>query len=417
MSRIVDIDKLNRYAKDYDNVLRTLPYFTFQEFATAMKLNVVEVDNEDVLVNARRKAGNTGAYKAGANISYPSEIGKMIEMSLKPELTVSRVKDNILNYSEKKVLSNAGEKVDHTVKKHPLEKMIVDNIIISHSEDIVFSAFFADRDDSKFSPLTAFTGFFPIIDYLKTQKDITMANRNLVPTGMFGDGTKNDYDRLVDFLRAAHPFLKRSAVLYFSSSVELICKEAYRLKTQAFARPSTADFWAAVKDDAKFPGLVPCTHEAYGQGDALILVKPGMVDFGVNTNKARQFVQIRSIFEDPNEVQFWLQAAYGVRFQDIHQKVFQVNEHTNTGVDLAGDYVTGGAVTVEISPAAAVEAGAKWRIGTGEWMDSGATMLGVPAGVTAIEYGAATGYTKPADGSVTVVDGEDVSTEGTYVAS
>ena len=121
MSRIVDIDKLNRYAKDYDNVLRTLPYFTFQEFATAMKLNVVEVDNEDVLVNARRKAGNTGAYKAGANISYPSEIGKMIEMSLKPELTVSRVKDNILNYSEKKILSNAGEKVDHTVKKHPLE--------------------------------------------------------------------------------------------------------------------------------------------------------------------------------------------------------------------------------------------------------------------------------------------------------
>ena len=25
---ILDIEKLNRYAKDYDNVLRTLPYFT-----------------------------------------------------------------------------------------------------------------------------------------------------------------------------------------------------------------------------------------------------------------------------------------------------------------------------------------------------------------------------------------------------
>ena len=32
---ILDIEKLNRYAKDYDNVLRTLPYFTFQEFAAA----------------------------------------------------------------------------------------------------------------------------------------------------------------------------------------------------------------------------------------------------------------------------------------------------------------------------------------------------------------------------------------------
>ena len=51
---ILDIEKLNRYAKDYDNVLRTLPYFTFQEFAAAMKLNVIEIENEDVIVNARR---------------------------------------------------------------------------------------------------------------------------------------------------------------------------------------------------------------------------------------------------------------------------------------------------------------------------------------------------------------------------
>ena len=62
---ILDIEKLNRYAKDYDNVLRTLPYFTFQEFAAAMKLNVIEIENEDVIVNARRKAGHTGPYKAG----------------------------------------------------------------------------------------------------------------------------------------------------------------------------------------------------------------------------------------------------------------------------------------------------------------------------------------------------------------
>ena len=97
---ILDIEKLNRYAKDYDNVLRTLPYFTFQEFAAAMKLNVIEIENEDVIVNARRKAGHTGPYKAGAEIKYPDEIGKLVEMSIKPELTVSRLKDNILNYTE-----------------------------------------------------------------------------------------------------------------------------------------------------------------------------------------------------------------------------------------------------------------------------------------------------------------------------
>ncbi len=415
MTGILDLDKLKRYAKEYDGVLRTLPYFTFQDFAAAMKLNVIEIDNEDVIVNARRKAGHTGPYKAGAEITYPDEVGKLVEMSIKPELTVSRLKDNILNYKTKKVLSNAGERVDHTTKKHPLEKFVVDNHIISHSEDVTFSAFFAERNDNVFSPMTSFTGFFPWIDHFKTTNDITMANRNLVRTGTFagGDG-KNDYDRLIDFLRAAHPFLRRKAILYYSTEIELICKEAFRQKVNAFARPTTEDFWKAVKDDAKFPGLEPVTHEAYGTGQALILIRPGMMDFGVNTKKATKFVQIRDIFEDPNELQFWLQAGYGTRFQDLHQKVFQVNEFTNEGVDLAGDYVTGAALTVTIKGLGTGSEGA-WKLGdNGEWMKDGDTLLGVPAGTHSIIYRDAEGYTKPTNGSVTVEDGKDYTASGTY---
>ena len=180
---LLDIEKLKRYAIDYDGVLRTLPYFTFQKFAADMKLNVIEIENEDVITNARRKAGHTGPYKAGAEINYPNEIGKIVEMSIKPELTVARLKDNILNYSEKKILSNAGQRVDHTTKKHPMEKFVVDSHIISHSEDVTFSAFFAERNDNVFSPMTSFTGFFPWIDHFKTTNDINMANRNLVRTG------------------------------------------------------------------------------------------------------------------------------------------------------------------------------------------------------------------------------------------
>ena len=415
MTGILDLDKLKRYAKEYDPVLRTLPYFTFQEFAAAMKLNVIEIDNEDVIVNARRKAGHTGPYKAGAEINYPDEIGKLVEMSIKPELTVSRLKDNILNYREKKILSNAGERVDHTTKKHPLEKFVVDSHIISHSEDVTFSAFFAERNDGVFSPMTSFTGFFPWIDHFKTTGDITMAARNLVRTGTFGGGDgKNDYDRLIDFLRAAHPFLRRNAILYYSTEIELICKEAFRQKVNAFARPTTEDFWKAVKDDAKFPGLQPVTHEAYGTGQALILIRPGMMDFGVNTQKATKFVQIRDIFEDPNEVQFWLQAGYGTRFQDIHPKVFQINEFTNEGVDLAGDYVTGAAVTVTLSGLEDGVEGA-WKLGeNGDWMKSEATLLGIPAGTHSVIYKDATGYTKPVNGSVTVEDGKDYTASGVY---
>lgn len=417
-TRVINIDELKRYAKTYDGVLRVLPFFSLQEFAQRMRLNVIEVRDEDVLVNFRRKAGNTGPYKAGASIDYPDEIGKIVEMSLKPELTVSRIKDNIQNYKEKRVISNAGEPVDHVSKRHPLEKTVIDNMVISHTEDVIFSAFFAERNEEVYSPLTAFTGFFPWIDHFKTTSDISLANGNLVPTGEFGsnDGV-DDYDRLVQFLRQAHPMLKRGAVLYYSSSVELVCKEALRKKTSAFKRPTSEEFWEAVKDDAKFPMLQPVTHEAYGTGSALILVKPGMLDLGVNTRRASQFVQVRDIFEDPNDVQFWLQSAYGTRFQDVHRKVFQVNECTNQGVDLAGDYVGGGSVTVTLAGLDDPSQGA-WKIGeSGSWMASGKTAVGVPAGTQTIIYKEVSGYTKPANGSVTVADGKDASTTGTYSKS
>ena len=417
-TRVINIDELKRYAKTYDGVLRVLPFFSLQEFAQRMRLNVIEVRDEDVLVNFRRKAGNTGPYKAGASIDYPDEIGKIVEMSLKPELTVSRIKDNIQNYKEKRVISNAGEPVDHVSKRHPLEKTVIDNMVISHTEDVIFSAFFAERNEGVYSPLTAFTGFFPWIDHFKTTSDISLANQNLVPTGEFGSGDGvDDYDRLVQFLRQAHPMLKRGAVLYYSSSVELICKEALRKKTSAFKRPTSEEFWEAVKDDAKFPMLQPVTHEAYGTGSALILVKPGMLDLGVNTRRASQFVQVRDIFEDPNDVQFWLQSAYGTRFQDVHRKVFQVNECTNQGVDLAGDYVGGGSVTVTLAGLDDPSQGA-WKIGeSGSWMASGKTAVGVPAGTQTIIYKEVSGYTKPVNGSVTVDDGKDASTTGTYSKS
>ena len=397
-TKVINIDELKRYAKTYDGVLRVLPFFSLQEFAQRMRLNVIEVRDEDVLVNFRRKAGNTGPYKAGASIFH--------------------IKFNIQKYLEEQTISNAGEPVDHVSKRHPLEKTVIDNMVISHTEDVIFSAFFAERNEEVYSPLTAFTGFFPWIDHFKTTSDISLANGNLVPTGEFGSGDGvDDYDRLVQFLRQAHPMLKRGAVLYYSSSVELICKEALRQKTKAFKRPTSEEFWEAVKDDAKFPMLQPVTHEAYGTGSALILVKPGMLDLGVNTRRASQFVQVRDIFEDPNDVQFWLQSAYGTRFQDVHCKVFQVNECTNQGVDLAGDYVGGGSVTVTLTGLDDPSQGA-WKIGeSGSWMASGKTVVGVPAGVQTIIYKEVSGYNTPANGSVTVADGKDASTTGTYSKS
>ena len=111
-----------------------------------------------------------------------------------------------------------------------------------------------------------------------------------------------------------------------------------RLKMKSYDRPDTAAVLAQLREDSYCPALEVVVDDTYGTGSKLILQKKGNMDLAFDTQTANQFVQVRNPFEDPNEVQFWLEAAYGVRFRDVHPKVFQTNEQTNTAINLAGDY-------------------------------------------------------------------------------
>ncbi len=73
-----------------------------------------------------------------------------------------------------------------------------------------------------------------------------------------------------------------------------------------------------------------------------------------------------------------------------------------------------GSLTVTISPAGAVTAGALWRIGTGTYQNSGATVTGLAAGSVGINFKTVTGWTAPADQSVTITAGGTATTGGTY---
>ena len=68
------------------------------------------------------------------------------------------------------------------------------------------------------------------------------------------------------------------------------------------------------------PALEILSHEALGQGSRLILQKKGNMDVAFNTQAATKFCQIRDIYEDPNEWQFWLQTGYDTRIRDWHEK-------------------------------------------------------------------------------------------------
>lgn len=347
MTKVINPAGLTQAAKTYDPLFRVLPFYSLSVVASALNLNIMEVSDEHVIVNKRRKAGGTGPYKSGMEITYQEEISKFYESNLKPELVVYKIKDNILNYQEKKMLVQAGRTLDLKKKKHPLEFDIIKDIITSHGEDVVFSLFYAQRDENTFSPLTSFTGFFPALDLLTTAGYIAAGQKNVHTTGEIKKPTTETdttaYDQLVDFVASAHPLLRSGASgtpdLVLSESTLIAARSALRNKLKALEYPTMDKLKTYLREDANCPSLDFVTHEALGTGGKLILQKKGNMDIGFNTGKANQFVQVRDIFEDPNEVQFWLEAAYGVRIRDVHQKVFRTNEQTNTAIDgLAGDY-------------------------------------------------------------------------------
>jgi len=340
---LVTVASLTRVAAEYNDVLRALPAFQFDEVASALALNILSVTGKHVQINPRRKAGLLKPYVAAGDPETTAEILKFYESVLEPKLVYGAADDNITNYTSKKVISNKGEKVDLKTKTHPLEFFIIQAMVQSFNEDVIFQMFHGERSESGATPATAFNGFYTVYDMLITAGEIASAKGNLHTTGAFvAPATASDtsaYDKLVEFVKAGHPLLRRGEV-GLMASMDLIAKarSAFRNKTSNFEYATTEMMLERLRDDAQAPSLKLLTHEALGIGDKLTLIKPGVLDFGVGDSTDKDYVQVRNPYKDPNIVQFWMEAAFDTRVNDVDAKMFLTNEQTSTSVDLAGDY-------------------------------------------------------------------------------
>jgi hypothetical protein len=343
MPKAVNIDGLSRAAITYNNLLRELPYFKLNEIAKNLRLNIISVQGEDVLISKRRKAGVLRPYSPGLTLGNEQELMKFFEAKLKPELTYAEINENITSYKEKKVVSNQGEMLDNKSKKHPLELIILRDMVISYAEDVAFQLFFAERDTAILSPSTAFTGFNPRLDILVAAGEISAAKGNLKTTGTFdlpADETDTDaYLKLVDFLSSAHPLMRKGECLLYAADKPLkAALKAYTNIVRYHQNPTMEDMLNKLRSDVELPNLQVLRDPILGTGDRLLLMQPGNLDLGVNNEGDAGYVQVRNPYKDPNIVQYWIQAAYDTRVNDVHQKLFMMNEQVNTGVNLAGDY-------------------------------------------------------------------------------
>ena len=418
--KLIDVSKLNQALTVYDKALRTLPFATISEVSSKLGLNVMDLQGKHTRINERRRAGGTQSYKIGKEFKELETILGYEPSDIEPKDVVFITHENSQKYDDLELLIIGGQPVSNITKKHPLEQKVAFNLVKSHAEDVVYEMFTASRDDESTSPSGAFDGFYTKIDKLIIAKEVNAARGNYAVSGTFEMPLDtNDtaaYDNLVEWIGGANNYLRSSRYgipqLLCAESVLVAARAALRNKLRLFDYPSMQKLFESIREDAMCPGLEIVSHEALGLGNRLIMQKKGNMDFAFNTQAASRFCQVRDIYTDPNEWQFWLQSGYDTRVNDWHEKVFRTNEQKNTALDLAGDYCNTGGVLMTLTND---DGKGTFSVkGQGAQRMSGQYIIGLKPGKHTITFGDVDSKTKPSDKQVTIEAGKITEDTAAY---
>lgn len=336
----VDITSLQRAAINYQKDIKFLPYAVMAAVLGEHGINLFPgVQNEDRIIKFLRKQGVAKPYHTAVTPAA-SDVGKVVESILKVEPAYAYINDNIKNYKEKFVITADEMLGSNKTKKHPLEMQIISAIVKTFSEDILDALFNATRNTADETPMGLFDGFETKILSLIVSGEIDEDEGNYVDSGAFeAPSTSSDttaYDRLRDWVRQADTFLLKNCNLIMPLQVARYCMDALKNKTAQKAA-TFIDLQEYLREDTT--SNVSLIKSRYmGTGNRLYLTAPGNMDFGMNSLGDEAFVQVRNINVDPNIVNFWIQAEYGVRWRSVHKKLFLTNQGSLTANTLSGDY-------------------------------------------------------------------------------
>lgn len=339
MPPTVDITTLSESAIVYQKDLQTLPFAILRNILGVHGFNMMpNIQNKHVLSSFERKRGIAKPYATAGTVEN-SDLGKAIQRTLEVFPAYASVKDNIKNY---KTIAIGPDDLlgKNQSKKHPWELVMLQSVVRTFTEDIADALFAAERDEDDHSPMGLFDGIDAIIAADIAGGLIAVGKGNYVATeALVAPTSESDYacfTRLLEFYRAAHPQLKAvPTLLYVPVGIAEAYSDAY---FNRFRQKPTMDEYNRTILEGTGGKCKIVGSEYMGTGDRIILSVPGNIDFGMNTESDDQFVQVRNPYEDPNFVQFWIQADYGLRIRSVHEKSFQVNDGTPAAAALSGDY-------------------------------------------------------------------------------
>lgn len=334
----VDITSLAESAIIYQKDLQMLPFAILRNILGVHGFNMFpNVQNKHVLSAFERKRGIAKPYVADDTSN--SDLGKAIQRSLEVHPAYASVKDNIRNY---KTIAVGPDDLlgKNQSKKHPWEMVMLTSVIRTFTEDIADALFAGKYDTDDKSPTGCFDGIDELIDLDIAAGLIAAAKGNYEATSAIVKPTsESDIDAfkiMLEFYRAAHPRLKaENTILMVPIYIAEAYSDAYFNKFRN--KPTIDEYNRTILEGSNGKCRI-IGSEYMGSGNRMILTVPGNIDFGMNTESDDQFVQVRNPYEDPNYVQFWIQADYGMRIRSINQKMFMVNDGTPVASALSGDY-------------------------------------------------------------------------------
>lgn len=328
-----DITLLTETAITYQRDLRMLPYATLAPVLGQLGITLYPgIQNKDVITNYERAAGIARPYVSGT--VEDSQVGRAVQKTLETHLAYANVKDNIQNY--KKVVVGPDVLLGkNKSKQHPWQLLMLTEIIKTFSEDIIDALFHAVRNTATRTPMGLFNGYNKIIDDGITGAEINVSDKNLFNTGAIS--SDNAYEKLENMYRAAHPMLRQRPTLmivpfHIGDKYDDDFFDTYKYK------PVMDNYGRSVIQASN--GLCTIVRTPYQAGNRVIITTPGNFHFGMDSMSDATFVQVRQPYTDPNDVQFWIQAAYGTRIASFHPKVFLVNEQADATVAYSGDFIS-----------------------------------------------------------------------------
>lgn len=123
----------------------------------------------------------------------------------------------------------------------------------------------------------------------------------------------------------------------------------------------------------------------------------------------------RLYFISANEIDYYIRTDTNAASWTV--KVINGAQQSNLGYfTVVAPTPNTGSLTINLSPAGAVSAGAQWRVDGGSYRNSGDTAIGLTPGSHTVSFKSVSGYDKPAEKSVTITSGSTTTSSGTYAA-